>query len=316
MNLMDIRKRSWATPAIEATAPGLAGKLGPLAASHEVAGAIHPSLATRYGFAPGCLVVVFSGDNPCSLAGLRLQRPGDVAISLGTSDTLFGALSDPRPSASEGHIFASPVDPAGYMAMIVYKNGSLTREEVRNRAAQASWKEFTAALDRTAPGNAGHIGFFIREPEITPPILKTGIRRFGPQSEPMRAFPPDVEVRAVVEGQFLSMRLHSAHVGIRPTTILATGGASIDRGMLRVMADVFGVPVLTANRPNSAALGAAYRALHGWSCARHGAFIPFADTLHGAPAFARAMEPDQAAHAAYTDLLDRYEMLEERVIRG
>ena len=28
------------------------------------------------------------GDNPCSLAGLGLQEPGDVAISLGTSDTM------------------------------------------------------------------------------------------------------------------------------------------------------------------------------------------------------------------------------------
>jgi hypothetical protein len=30
-----------------------------------------------------------SGDNPCSLAGLGLQEPGDVAVSLGTSDTMY-----------------------------------------------------------------------------------------------------------------------------------------------------------------------------------------------------------------------------------
>ena len=52
-----------------------------------------------------------SGDNPCSLAGMRLQRAGNIAISLGTSDTLFGSLAKPKPSASEGHIFANPVKP-------------------------------------------------------------------------------------------------------------------------------------------------------------------------------------------------------------
>lgn len=313
MNLLDIRSKSWAQKALDATAPGLAAKLGAPAASHTVAGRIHTYFVSRYGFKPECAVITFSGDNPCSLAGLRLQQAGEVAISLGTSDTLFGALTAPKPSASEGHIFASPVAPAGYMAMIVYKNGSLTREDVRNRVAKGSWKEFGAALARTQPGNGGHIGFFLKEPEITPPILKTGIHRFDANDARLEQFAPDVEVRAVVEGQFLSMRLHSAHVGITPTTILATGGASVERGILRVMSDVFGVPVFTADKPNSAALGAAYRALHGWTCQTRGAFVPFAEAMRGAPAFIRTMEPDSKAHAVYTTMLKRYEKLEKRV---
>jgi xylulokinase len=202
------------------------------------------------------------------------------------------------------------------MAMIVYKNGSLTREDVRNRAADGSWEKFTAALTQTEPGNGGHIGFFVKEPEITPPILKTGIHRFGARDERLAKFSPEVEVRAVVEGQFLSMRLHSAHVGIRPATILATGGASIDRGMLRVMSDVFGVPVFTADKPNSAGLGAAYRALHGWTCQKQGKFIPFAEALSGAPPFIRTMEPDPRAHAIYSEMMKRYEMLEKIVIES
>lgn len=34
---------------------------------------------------------------------------------------------DPNPGL-EGHVFPSPVDAEGYMVMLVYKNGSLTRE--------------------------------------------------------------------------------------------------------------------------------------------------------------------------------------------
>lgn len=51
-----------------------------------------------------------------SLAGMSLQG-GDVAVSLGTSDTLFLWLTTPRP-ALEGHIFVNPVDDDAYMALL------------------------------------------------------------------------------------------------------------------------------------------------------------------------------------------------------
>lgn len=47
---------------------------------------------------------------------LRLDA-GDISISLGTSDTVFGVLTEPTPSASEGHIFCNPVEPDGYMVL-------------------------------------------------------------------------------------------------------------------------------------------------------------------------------------------------------
>ena len=35
-----------------------------------------------------CSVVACSGDNPCAFAGLGLSQPGDLGVSLGTSDTV------------------------------------------------------------------------------------------------------------------------------------------------------------------------------------------------------------------------------------
>lgn len=66
------------------------------------------SLLFRYGFSPACHVIASSGDNPCSLAGLQLQE-GEVAVSLGTSDTMFGPLSNPKPSI-DGHIMINAVN--------------------------------------------------------------------------------------------------------------------------------------------------------------------------------------------------------------
>ena len=314
MNLLDIRRKNWSPAALDATAPGLAGKLGSTVPSHSIAGLIHGCFRVRFGFGPHCLVAAFSGDNPCSLAGLRLQEPGDAAISLGTSDTLFAALREPKPSASEGHIFASPVDPDGYMGMIVYKNGSLTREDVRDKSAGGSWSRFEDLLANTKPGNGGRIGFYFKEPEITPPVLKTGIHRFGPDGKPVASFGPGEDVRAVVEGQFLSMRLHSGHVGIAPKKILATGGASANRAILRVMADVFGAPVHVGSQPNSAAMGAAYRAFHAWTCRQQGRFVPFAEVMAAAAPFALAVKPDKAAPKLYTERVRAYERLEGALV--
>jgi xylulokinase len=316
MNLMDLRTKRWSPSALSCTAPGLARRLGAVVPSHRVVGGVSPGLQARFGFGPQCLVVAFSGDNPNSLAGLRLRHPGDVAISLGTSDTVFGSLTDPRPSGVEGHIFANPVDPAAYMAMACIKNGSLTREQVRDDAVGGSWKAFEQALNATPPGNGGRIGFYLREPEITPPTLKTGIFRFDATANPVASFDPAGEVRAVVEGQFLAMRTHGARIGLIPRTILATGGASANAAIIRVISDVFGVPVFVGEQPNSASLGAAYRALHGWRCRKARRFVPFADVIAQAPPFRKAAEPDAAAHAVYTAMLPRYEALEKRVIQG
>jgi xylulokinase len=316
MNLMDLRRKDWAPDALAATAPGLAALLGPVVASHETVGTIHSFFAKRYGFSPQCAVVASSGDNPCSLAGLRLQETGDVAVSLGTSDTMFGSLAEPKPSADEGHIFVNPVEPAAYMAMVCFKNGSLTRESVRDQAAGGSWPEFDRLLQSSPAGNVGQIGFYIKEPEITPPILKTGFHRFSGSNQRVGAFDPKHDVRAVVEGQFLSMRLHGGNIGIRPRSILATGGASANQGILRILSNVFGVPVFVGDQPNSSSLGAAYRALHGFRCRQEKKFVRFAEVMAGAPPFRKAFDPDPAAHAVYTDLLGRYGTLEKEVLKG
>ena len=314
MNLMDIRTRDWASRAMECTAPDLAARLGNIVAGHTDVGSVHNYYVARYGFSDSCRVFAFSGDNPNSLAGLRLRAAGDVAISLGTSDTVFGILTEPSPSATEGHIFANPVDPDSYMAMIVYVNGSLTREAVRDRCADGTWSRYNELLASTPPGNNGQVGFFIEAPEITPPILETGVRLFDSSGERVASLDPAAEVRAAYEGQFLSMRLHGGHVGLKRERIFATGGASVDRGLVQIMSDVMGVAVYRAESSDSASLGAAYRALHGWRCREAGEFVPFKVALAGAPELEPAVRPDTAADQAYTALLPHYAACEQKVI--
>lgn len=311
MNLMDIFTKKWSEPCLKSTAPQLAEKLGNPAPSTAVLGSVSPYFVKRFGMPEDCKVVAFTGDNPGSLAGMRLQK-GDITVSLGTSDTVFLWLKEPKPMV-EGHIFCNPVDCLSYMALICYKNGSLTRERIRNECAGGSWEDFSAALKSSPMGNNGNLGIYFDTVEITPPAV--GIHRFNQDDNKVAAFTPEVEIRALVEGQFLAKRVHAEKLGyriIQGTRVLATGGASSNKDILQVLSDVFNAPVYTIDVANSACLGCAYRALHGLS-AEMG--MSFAEVVSKAPGAQLAVRPTPGARKVYEPLLKRYADLEERILK-
>jgi len=330
MNLLDIRKKSgWcdellsvvanANPSMPSSVTTLRSKLGDtVVASHEVLGNVSEYFQQRYGFPPSCKVVAWSGDNPCSLVGLSLSKSGDAAVSLGTSDTFFALLRNPKPSGEEGHILRNPIEPDAYMAMLCFKNGSLTRQSVRDSSVGPSWESFNQALVSLPSGNEGYLGFFFLEPEITPTINQRRVWRFDPSDKPVDRFPSAAhEARAVVEGQFLSMRLHSQSVGLdHAQRIIATGGASKNHPMLQVLADIFEVPVYVNKMgENSAAYGAALRAIHGFRCWSDGVFISFS-ALHSSEDAMLVCRPQLHAFSIYRKMLQRCAMLEKTIRQG
>ncbi|XP_051910886.1 xylulose kinase isoform X3 [Hippocampus zosterae] len=311
MNLLDIRSKKWNEALLEAACPGLDVLLGTPLPSASVLGAVSSYWVRRFGFSEACQVVAFTGDNPASLAGMKL-RQGDLAVSLGTSDTVFAWLRHARP-ALEGHVFVNPVDWRQFMALLCFKNGSLTRERLRNRCADASWERFSAALRQTPLGNHGYIGFYFDVMEITPPAV--GVHLFDADDNEVSSVSAQVEVRALVEGQFLSRRLHAERLGysiIPGTRILATGGASRNKDILQVLSDVFNAPVYTADVSDSACLGSAYRALHG---ALQQSGVSFFDILKKAPEAQLAATPQPHAPQVYCEMLQRYGRLEEKILQ-
>ncbi|XP_071590757.1 xylulose kinase isoform X3 [Heliangelus exortis] len=310
MNLLQIWEKAWSVSCLDACAPGLEEKLGCPVPSHSILGPISPYYSQRYGFSPDCKIVAFTGDNPASLAGMRLQE-GDIAISLGTSDTLFLWIQEPSP-ALEGHILCNPVDSQTFMALLCFKNGSLMREKIRDDCSSGSWDEFSKALSSTAAGNNGNLGFYFDVMEITPEAV--GIHRFNRNNEKVSDFPKEVEIRALIEGQFMAKRIHAEKLGYKVmprTRILATGGASHNRKILQVLSDVFNAPVYTIDTANSACLGSAYRAIHGLVAETN---VSLADIVKLAPEPKLAVTPTAGAEELYRPLLRRYAELEQKVI--
>lgn len=254
MNLFDLRQRDWHAAALDSCGAGLADKLQSAIDPCRFVGAVSPYMQQRYGFHAGCQVLPFSGDNPCSLIGLGLIDEDMTAISLGTSDTLFGHMTAlPAQMSPCAHTFIAPTN--HYMLLLCFKNGSLAREAVR-RDCGLDWEGFSAAVDSTEPGNNG--GFMLPwfETEIVPRVMQPGVHLHG-----MKADDHNAMCRGVVEAQMLSMNIHAAEAGLQPGSIRVTGGASQNRSILQVMADVFQCPVDVLEISNGAALGAALRAL-------------------------------------------------------
>jgi xylulokinase len=288
MNLMDIRQGDWAPAALVATASNLNSKLPPVRPGSTVAGPVSGYLIARYGFSPQCQVVIGTGDNPSSLVGMGASLPGKVVVSLGTSDTLFAAIEGIRTDpAGLGHAFGNPM--GGSMSLVCVRNGSLAREAIRRECGLADWATFSASIEASPAAMAAVLP--MEEDEITPRRSAGRIALGVPTS--LASLP-----RAAVEGQALSLRLHSRWVGTPTTQLLLTGGASENPAVAKIFADVFGAPVLRLAVSDSAALGAALRA----AVAACGAKMADLERVFCAPA-PGVVQPDPTLRGRY-DLLE------------
>jgi xylulokinase len=310
MNLMDIQGKTWQADALKATAPDLKEKLPPLAESWKVVGTVSPYFVKKFGLNPNAQTLVWSGDNPCSVVGLGLIREGMVAISLGTSDTYFGSMEKCRTDEhGEGHVFGSPA--GGYMTLICFKNGSLAREKVRGLYGIENWEKFGELMATKPPGNNGGILLPWFEAEIVPRVNQPGIHRFDLDEKDAAA-----NCRAIIEAQMMSMRLHSQWMKVAPDCIYATGGASNDLALLRVMADVMNCHVLRIEVSKSAALGAALRAAHGW-LVHSGEKPKWEEIVAGftEPVPGSEIRPNPAAARVYDKLVEKYAACERKALQ-
>ena len=94
--------------------------------------------------------------------------------------------------------------------------------------------------------------------------------------------------------------------------VLATGGASKNQAILQVLADVFNAPVyIIPGTANSACLGCAYRAKHGWSGAKQGCSYDeiFTETAE----YTLAVTPNGKSKDLYDNMAERYCYLEKRI---
>ena len=305
MNLLNLADLEWDTELLKATAPDLASKLLAPASCLTPQGTVSAYFTEKYGIPSSCEICPFTGDNPASLVGMGATTPGQVVISLGTSDTFFAAMPDAKTDPQGfGHVFGNPA--GGFMSLICFRNGSLAREALRDELG-VDWSAFekeALALGEDSAGKNITLPFY--GAEITPRYdFGSPITQFS--EEPT----PALRIRSLLEGQFLNMKLHSAWMGVTTKSVRLTGGAAKNDGIAQLVADVFQAPVERLDVANSAALGAALIA-----AAAGGNDLKALEETFCKPAENSLLQPNAALAGKYSTALEEFTKLLETSTRA
>ncbi|CAK9782741.1 putative xylulokinase [Cutaneotrichosporon oleaginosum] len=346
MNLWDMESagRGWSRAVLDVIAPGegeeLARKLGRVETDGgRVVGNIGRWFVERHGFDPKCVVVPGTGDNPATFLSFSL-REREGMVSLGTSDVVLVSTAEYSPHP-EFHAFFHPAmiappsvqdsvretaESLRYFNMLVYKNGSLAREHVRDKYfGSTSWDEFNAAVERLRPQSGDvtleRMAFWWLLPAIIPSGAHGVYKYIG--SDAATAERVDdfsevgMEALAILECQMMNYASRSSAILSSDETaatlarVYVAGGAARNKTLLNVMADAMGCPVSKAveydaekgawgeSHTNACSVGVAYKAAWGWvrSVDKTRAHVPFDDFVAAAHARARATLPAEAATA-------------------
>lgn len=297
MNLWNIKKGAYDDQILKLCSgkfevEGLKQKLGDVPEDGGLhLGSVHSYYIKRYGFSPDCTVIPATGDNPATILALPL-RPSDAMVSLGTSTTFLMSTPSYMPDPAT-HFFNHPTTAGLYMFMLCYKNGGLAREYVRDAINESlrdtpaqPWANFDKIAVETSPlgqknqADLMKMGLFFPRPEIVP-NLPSGQWRFtynaetGDLQETTAGWTaPNDEARAIVESQFLSLRLRSRGLtsspgnGLpaQPRRVYLVGGGSKNQAIAKIAGEILGgvegVYKLDIG-DNACALGAAYKAVWG-----------------------------------------------------
>ena len=260
--LLDVRKRKWAKPALEAIDSDLAGKLPRLISSDQPAGKLQDSTAHALGLNPGVLVSAGGGDNMMGAIGTGNTRPGLVTASFGTSGTIY-ACADKPVVDPQGEIAAFCDSTNRWLPLLCTMNVTVATEMMRQDFGYTH-EQFEQKAASVPPGAEGLLLLPYLEGERTPNVPDgTGVM-IGINTKTFRA---SNYCRAAMEGVTLGMNYglrRLAELGVKTKQIRATGGGAKSKLWRQIMADVFNAEVVTLKVSEGAAYGAALQALWCW----------------------------------------------------
>lgn len=305
---LDVRTRTWSSELLRATDPerDLAECLPPIAAPDALFD-IAPAAAAALGLPATVRVAVGGGDNMMAAIGTGCVTEGRLAMSLGTSGTLF-AYSDSPVIDPQGAWAAFCSSTGGWLPLICTMNCTVVTEQVAT-AFGFSTRDGDAHLRATPPGADGLVMLPFLNGERTPDLPAGKGVLAGLDTTNMT---PAHIYRAAMEGATYSLKYgYDAFVraGMRFDRIVLTGGGSNSAAWRQLVADVFGLPVDVPMQPEGAAFGAALQAL--WAMGRSRgdvASIGEITTQHVVADPALSVQPDPGRTAAYARAYSRFLM--------
>lgn len=228
--------------------------LGPI----DSAGSVIAEATSQMGIEPGAIVGPGTGDNMAAALGIGLRR-GDVAISLGTSGTVFALSSHPTADASG--LVAGFADATGNFLPLVCTLNCTKVTDAFARLLSVDHRAFDQLVLQAPPGSGGLVLVPYLDGERTPNRPDaTGVLS-GVRSDVSR----EQIARSAVEGVVCGLldgfdALSNAGVETSEGRIMLVGGGARSAAYRRVVADLLGRPVVVPDQQEHVATGGCIQA--------------------------------------------------------
>ena len=223
----------------------------------ETAGTVTATDAQALGLSPDAIVGPGTGDNMAGALGLGLG-PGDVAISIGTSGTVYG-VSETATHDANGEVAGFADGTGNYLPLVCTLNATKVTDSIGRLLGLDPTALSSLALE-AEPGSSGVVVVPYFDGERTPNLPNATGSVAGLRSDVGR----DQVARAAYEGVACGLldgldALIGAGVATDGRLFLIGGGAKAE-AYRRVVADLAGRPVTVPESDETVATGACVQA--------------------------------------------------------
>ncbi len=309
--LMECADSSWSAQLCEAAMWDY-NKLPPVSWAWEPAGQLRDTLADRFNITRGITVAAGAGDNMACSIGVGVAKPGDCAVTIGTSGVICTVDGSFKPLPDKAFLTSHHAAPNAYLSMGVVMS------------ATASFEWLVSLLGETTESLSDKIDALYKdgrafESPVSAPWL-SGNRT--PYNQPgSRGTFTNVSAStdasmlgwSILEGvafQFRECFLHQQEAGMDVGKLVLVGGGANNLLWSKMIATLLGKPsILPVGRHLAACLGATRLAQVAASFRHTTGVDAVNDVLCRSPKVEFEIEPDKQLFEPMSERFEQYQAI-------
>lgn len=298
--LMDIRKGVWDEELCRSIDKSVMGKLPRTIDSPRIIGRIKKEIAARFSLSENVVVVSGGGDNMMSAIGSGVVDDGTIAMSLGTSGTLFASSSKPIVDKKK-RLAAFCSSHGTWLPLLCTMNCTVATEEMRHYL-NLDVREFDDLASSAKTGSDGLFFIPFLNGERVPDYPNGSGTLFGIRQGNLN---DGNLARSTLEGVTYSFLLGLdafKESGIIPRDIILTGGGAKSGFWRQLVADMTGCDIKVLKVGETAAFGSALQAL----ALKEGRDIKEVAKEHISFDDTKSAYPDSTMHKEYEGLYKKW----------
>lgn len=303
--LLNVKTKRWNKELISCIDDSLIDALPPLIEAHEIGGYVRKEAADHLGIPEGIPVSAGGGDNMMGAVGTGVISEGKLAISLGTSGTMFG-YSD-KPIIDEGERLAAFCSSSGGWLPLLCTMNCTVATELYRAMMDMGVKEFDNIAAEANPGADGVITIPFFNGERTPNLPHGRGCMVGMTSQ--NTTKPNMNrsaLESAIYGLKMGLEAFEEH-GFKAESTYLSGGGAKSPIWRQITADILGIPVELPSVEETAAFGGAVQSLWALTCKEKG-FVEISEVFsqHAPPSDTAKIQPNQEYYQIYEKRYEEY----------